>query len=91
VLLLVHTTRSWWRVDTDWRVAVDSDYRARAYATARLAEGEPVEFVWAPGPLGEQRRTHSSGPVMEVIDQSDDELAVRVFYERVRSGNERWW
>jgi hypothetical protein len=92
VLLLVYTMTSRWRVDTDWRIVMDSDYQMRAYETARLVEGEPLEFVWAPGPLGEQRRTHSSGPVLEIVDEADDELAARLFWQRVRTGNEpmRW-
>lgn len=91
-MLLVHTRISWWRVDTDWRLVIDSDYRVRAYESAVLRQGEPIEFVWPPGQLGEQRRTHSSGPVFQIIDQTHDEDATRLFWSRVWTGNEpmRW-
>jgi hypothetical protein len=91
LLTSVHTSASWWRVDTDWKVVIDSDYRVRAYDHAHLVEGEPVEFVWAPGPRGEQRRTHSSGPVLWIDDESDNELVVNLFVTKVRRGNGPAW
>jgi hypothetical protein len=92
MLLLIHTRSSWWRVDTDRRLVIDPDYRVRAYASATLLEGGPVEFVWAPGQLGEQRRTYSSGVVFKIVDETDDDAASQLFWDRVQTGNEpmRW-
>jgi hypothetical protein len=88
VLLTVHTKRSWWR----WtRLACRDRPREKGgpYTGARLIKGEPCRVVWAPGPVGGQRRTHSSDPSLKIVDLSPyDEVAARLLFERVRTGNE---